>query len=158
MRADQLSLTVDALDPGDSATTVADESLTVRAGAKAFVSDGSRVLLVKEHRDDGSSFWSLPGGGVEPGESLRAAVRRELAEEIQCHSTVGDLVTRCLYRHTSLPNTITLYSVFTARPVTKPEVNCEEGVLACRWCDPADPPPGLLDPFRQVVQTLAERP
>ena len=30
---------------------------------------------------DGPSYWSTPGGAVEPGESFEAAARRELWEE-----------------------------------------------------------------------------
>ena len=42
--------------------------------------NGGRVLLVR-HEKDGRSYWLLPGGGVEEGEQLEEAVRREFAEE-----------------------------------------------------------------------------
>lgn len=49
-------------------------------GARALVVDEiGRVLLVKHTYD---SFWYLPGGGVKRGESLAAAVIRELEEEV----------------------------------------------------------------------------
>ena len=42
----------------------------------------SRILLVKhtEH-ESGRSYWNLPGGGMESGESEEECVRRELKEE-----------------------------------------------------------------------------
>ena len=44
------------------------------------VSDG-RLLLVERGRGAGVGMWSIPGGRVELGETMEAAVRRELHEE-----------------------------------------------------------------------------
>ena len=41
-----------------------------------------RVLLIELHdRADGTRWWVMPGGGVDPGESDEAAARREVLEE-----------------------------------------------------------------------------
>ena len=61
----------------------------VRAAARVVVLDpDGRVLLLGSRLVDPGTppgdvqFWYTPGGGVEDGESLRAAAVRELAEEI----------------------------------------------------------------------------
>jgi 8-oxo-dGTP pyrophosphatase MutT (NUDIX family) len=51
--------------------------LVVAAGVLVFDA-GGRVLLHR-HRDSGR--WGIPGGALEPGETLEAAARRELREE-----------------------------------------------------------------------------
>jgi 8-oxo-dGTP diphosphatase len=47
-----------------------------------IVRDG-RVLMVHERsrRSGGGEWWTLPGGGVEPGETTEEALRREVFEE-----------------------------------------------------------------------------
>jgi 8-oxo-dGTP diphosphatase len=53
--------------------------LAIRPGVAAVVRDGrGRVLLHRRRVADG---WAPPSGAVEPGEDVRAALVRELAEE-----------------------------------------------------------------------------
>jgi ADP-ribose pyrophosphatase YjhB (NUDIX family) len=56
------------------------ESPTRAVGAIVVRRDG-RVLLVRRGRPPREGEWTLPGGHVEPGEALDAAVRREVREE-----------------------------------------------------------------------------
>jgi len=62
-------------------------------GVGAVVLDGGRVLLVQRGRPPALGRWSLPGGLVDVGERLEAAVRREVAEEcgltVEVHGLVG---------------------------------------------------------------------
>jgi 8-oxo-dGTP diphosphatase len=52
----------------------------VAVGAVVLREDGC-VLLVKRGRPPNLGAWTLPGGRVEPPESLEAAIVREVAEE-----------------------------------------------------------------------------
>ena len=52
-----------------------------RVGVGAVVLHEGRVLLVRRGRPPGAGKWSLPGGLVHLGETTRAAVVREVAEE-----------------------------------------------------------------------------
>ena len=53
-----------------------------KRAAAVIVRDG-RVLMVHERsrRSGGGEWWTLPGGGLEPGETPEEAVRREVFEE-----------------------------------------------------------------------------
>ena len=51
--------------------------------------DQDRILLIR--RTD-NNYWSIPGGQVEPGESLPQAVTREVAEETGMRCEVTALV------------------------------------------------------------------
>jgi ADP-ribose pyrophosphatase YjhB (NUDIX family) len=47
----------------------------------AIAIDDGRLLLVRRGQAPGLGRWSVPGGRVEPGETLQEAVVRELLEE-----------------------------------------------------------------------------
>ena len=51
------------------------------ASGPVIIEDG-KVLLVREQKPWGITPWYFPGGGVEPGESLEEACRREVKEEV----------------------------------------------------------------------------
>lgn len=53
----------------------------VRIAVGAILRDAGRVLLVRRANPPSRGLWAVPGGRVEPGETLEAAVRREVAEE-----------------------------------------------------------------------------
>jgi ADP-ribose pyrophosphatase YjhB (NUDIX family) len=51
--------------------------------------DRGRILLIR--RVD-NNYWSIPGGGMEPGESIRQAATREVREETGINCEVTGLV------------------------------------------------------------------
>ncbi|MGP8296417.1 NUDIX hydrolase [Streptomyces inhibens] len=60
---------------------------------------GNEILLVRESLGAGGEIlWSLPGGGIEDGELIHEALRRELQEETGL--LVGDPVRTAFLIHT----------------------------------------------------------
>ena len=124
----------------------------VRRGAKALITATDRVLLVKESRSNGTQFWTLPGGGVEPHESPSSALQRELAEELCCRVSVGEQIASFWYAHTSCARTVSVYTVFDCGLVTPTVPNQSEGVLDVRWVRPASLPAGTVLGVRTLIE------
>jgi ADP-ribose pyrophosphatase YjhB (NUDIX family) len=57
----------------------------------AVVRRGDELLLVRRAHEPEAGRWSVPGGRVEPGEGLVAAVAREVREETGLTVEVGEL-------------------------------------------------------------------
>ena len=61
-------------------------------GVGGVVVSENRVLLIRRGGPPLEGEWSIPGGMLELGESLREGVRRELEEETGLEVSVHDLI------------------------------------------------------------------
>lgn len=121
-----------------------------RAGAVVRDAAGRVLLLRREH--EGRTWWAVPGGGVEAGETPEEAARRELLEETGLEVELGALGYR-VFRHGRLQ----LYYAATVRRVVSrggqgpeyaPERLATSGTYTPEWMEPqalagrpAVPPP-----------------
>lgn len=64
---------------------------SIRVNVNAAITRGDQLLVI-EFKDENGAHYNLPGGGVEPGESLEAALKRECFEEISTPVDVGNLL------------------------------------------------------------------
>ena len=96
----------------------------------ALVVEGGRVLVARRLRPVAlAGLWEFPGGKVEPGESPRCALARELVEELGLEVEVGAFIAR---------------SVDAARPLVLDAYRCAR--LA------GDPRPSPLDATHDAVR------
>lgn len=68
-----------------------EQSENPRIRVAAVIVQEGKILLVR-HVKDGKTYWLVPGGGVDYGESLAEAVARELKEEACLDIRVGELI------------------------------------------------------------------
>lgn len=119
--------------------------------ASVAVLRGDRVLLAARARPPLDHVWSLPGGLVEPGESLAEAALRELKEETGVEARMIGLIRPIEYIERDPDGRIRHHFVICAHAARwlagEGEVTAE--ALAIRWAredQVADQPttPGLL--------------
>jgi 8-oxo-dGTP pyrophosphatase MutT (NUDIX family) len=122
-------------------------------GVRAVVLDGeNRVFLVEHSYLTG---WYLPGGGVEVGETLLDALRRELAEEGRIELS-GEPVLHGLFlnSHVSRRDHVAVYLIRHFHQDRLPEPNRE--IVACGFFDAAALPAGTTKGTRLRISEVLE--
>jgi ADP-ribose pyrophosphatase YjhB (NUDIX family) len=66
--------------------------MDIRVAAYGVIVDDDDRILLAHWRENGRSGWTLPGGGIDPGEDPVHAVVREIAEETGYTAEAGDLL------------------------------------------------------------------
>ena len=95
----------------------------LRIVVAAVIERDGRILICQRSRDDSHPLkWEFPGGKVEPGESPRAALERELEEELAIQAHIGGEITRLTHRYPGRsPFRLLFYRVsrFSGEPVNR---------------------------------------
>ena len=73
---------------------------TIRVTA-AVIRKGDRVFATARGYGDYKGGWEFPGGKIEPGETPREALAREIREELDTDILVGDFIETIEYDYPS---------------------------------------------------------
>jgi A/G-specific adenine glycosylase len=123
----------------------------VMVTAAVIEREGRYLLARRPQKGLLGGLWEFPGGKVDAGESLEAALQREMREELGVEARVGTLFG--VYRHAYTHFRFTLHAFWCTlngdepRPLEAAELN---------WVSPSelpDYPMGKVD--RQIAQRLA---
>lgn len=65
-----------------------------RIAVRGIIAKDNKVLAVRHKDANGNEvdFWAIPGGGLDPLESLRDGLRREILEELGVVPKIGNLL------------------------------------------------------------------
>ena len=88
-------------------------NVQIRLGTAAIISNKKKEVLLEQRADCG--LWGIPGGAVEPGESVSTAIIREIREEtgfiIEIDYLLGVYSEICMQRVILFPEGDTKHSI-----------------------------------------------
>jgi ADP-ribose pyrophosphatase YjhB (NUDIX family) len=111
----------------------------------AIIREGHILLIQHRFHGNGHSYWLIPGGGLEPGESEVECVRREMREETGLEVAVERLLLEELAHRND--RTYAVYKTFLCRPIggetrpgyePEPDAASAYAIAAVGWFDLRD--------------------
>jgi 8-oxo-dGTP diphosphatase len=123
-----------------------------RVVAGLIVKDGKLLVCQRTRHQTMPLKWEFPGGKIEQGEQPRAALRRELEEELGILATIGDEVKRIQHEY---PNGgMVELRFFTVREFQR---DIENRIFKdIQWVEPKDLPAyDFLEADLTLVRELA---
>jgi 8-oxo-dGTP pyrophosphatase MutT (NUDIX family) len=133
----------------------------IRPGVSAVILDAEGRVLLQQRTDNGC--WGLPGGAVEFGESVLAALHREVMEETGLTIEIGRLVG--VYSHPDHHQIVTysdgnvfhfVTTCFECRP-TGGTLTLGDETSGLAWFAPPAWPPDLMPVHRLRIEDALTR-
>lgn len=127
----------------------------------AVIIDRGRVLVTQRPRGSHlAGLWEFPGGKVEDGEDPRAALQREMKEEIGVDADVGDVLDVTFHRYPEKDILLLFFHTFL-HPASPPPRTVDVAAIAWRTCNelideefpPADV--AILDRVRAQLRQMS---
>ena len=119
--------------------------------AAGILIEHGKVLLSR--RKQGShlaGMWEFPGGKAEPGEDPRAALRRELEEELGITTRVGEIVDVTFHRYDDADKAVLLLFFEAVREPGSAQPSAVD-VAEVAWCGPERLDPTTFPPADVAV-------
>ncbi|MFO0737377.1 MAG: (deoxy)nucleoside triphosphate pyrophosphohydrolase [Labilithrix sp.] len=131
---------------------------TIIVSAGVIIEKGAVLLSRRKKGTHLADRWEFPGGKVEAGEDPRAALVRELDEELGIQVVVGDIADVTFHRYEDAGKAVLLLFFFAMRRPGSPEPRAVD-VAEVKWAgagdlDPAEFPPAdvaILEKVRRLV-------
>jgi 8-oxo-dGTP diphosphatase len=128
--------------------------------AAGIVIEGRKVLLSRRKKGSHlAGLWEFPGGKAEPGEDPRAALERELVEELGIETRAGEIVDVTFHRYDDADKSVLLLFFEATREPGSPEPRAVD-VAEVAWFDlealaPLSFPPADVAVLAKVKARLA---
>lgn len=135
-------------------------SATVIVAAGVVIEAGQVLLSQRKAGSHLASMWEFPGGKTEPGEDPRAALQRELREELGIETEVGDVLEVTFHHYAEVGRSVLLLFFAAHRLPGSPAPRALD-VADFRWVSAAElaglefPPADRLIVERVKRQLLA---
>jgi mutator protein MutT len=102
----------------------------------AVIEQGGRLLICQRRRGDAFELqWEFPGGKIGRGETPRAALARELREELRVAATIGAEILRTRHHYVDRGVSVELTFFAAGRPFPAPRNIVFERIA---WVWPGD--------------------
>jgi 8-oxo-dGTP diphosphatase len=132
---------------------------TVLVAAGVIFESGKVLLSQRKAGAHLAGMWEFPGGKVDEGEDPRAALSRELKEELGIDTVVGDVIEVTFHHCAEAEKAVLLLFFEATRTAASPAPEALD-VAAFKWAaaadlDPADFPPADVAILKKIIPRVS---
>lgn len=134
-----------------------------RVAVRAIITFEDKLFCVRLKKysgratKDDNNYWCTPGGGVDPGEPLLAALHREIIEELGVEPVIGNLLYIQQFIHDDTEQLEFFFHVTNARDFLQLDLaNTTHGAIEIEKAEFIDPANTTVLPKFLTIEPVAE--